>query len=103
MSEFAGLSDVQPWSTNFITGEIFKIDDEHGEVTLRQGPIAHVHLSARTTILHYVLAKVIFGSRQTTRLGFGRIVRMTEILLPYWVCPDLSGGGTIKSNFRKME
>ncbi len=60
MSEFAGLSDVQPLATNFITGEIVKINDEHGEATLRQGPIAHVHLSARTTILHYVPAKVIF-------------------------------------------
>lgn len=78
MSEFAGLSDVQPLATIFITGEIVKINDEHGEATLRQGPIAHVHLSARTTIFHYVFARVIFGPRQPTRLCSGRIAAIDE-------------------------
>lgn len=73
MSEFAGLSDVRPWATNFITGEIVKIDDEYGEATLHQGPITHVHLSARTTIFHYVPTRVVFGPRQATRLCSGRI------------------------------
>ncbi|OUM00080.1 copper-binding protein [Variovorax sp. JS1663] len=85
---FAGRSYAQqPSATDFIAGEIVKIDAERGEVTLRHEPIAHLHLPARTTIFHYVDARVILRAKAGDKVRFRAdrfegTLRVTAILLP---------------------
>ncbi len=84
---FAGRIHAQPSATDLIAGEIVKIDAERGEVTLRHEPIAHLHLPARTTIFHYIDARVIIRAKAGDKVRFRAdrfegTLRVTAILLP---------------------
>ena len=76
---FADPSAVQPLATDFSAGKMVKIYAEHGEVTLRRGPIAHVHLSARTTISRYMAARAIFPAQAGRKARF-RVDRFERML-----------------------
>lgn len=107
MTIVAGLSFAEPSATDFIAGEIVKIDAERGEVTLRHEPIAHLHLPAKTTIFHYVDARVILRARAGDKVRFRAdrfegTLRVTAILLPGTGMPGPMPGAVPSSPaFRK--
>jgi Cu/Ag efflux protein CusF len=94
---FAGRSHAQPSAIDFIAGEIVKIDAERGEVTLRHEPIAHLHLPARSTVFHYVDARVIIRAKAGDKVRFRAdrfegTLRVTAILLPGMGMPGPATG-----------
>lgn len=92
-----GRGYAQPSAADFIAGEIIKIDAERAEVTLRHEPIAHLHLPARTTIFHYVDARLILRVKAGDKIRFRAdrfegILRLTAILLPGMGVPGPAPG-----------
>lgn len=56
--------------TDFVLGQVVKINAEHGTVTLRHDPIAQFYLPASTTTFRYVDPKLITRVKDGDRVRF---------------------------------
>ena len=65
-----GRSPAQPSATDWIGGEIVKINVEQGTVTIRHTSIGHLHLPAATTTFRYVNPNVILRIKNGDRVRF---------------------------------
>ena len=61
---------AQPSATDFLAGQILKIDLEAARITLRHGPIAHLSLPAGTTSFRYFESRWVIGRRPGDRVLF---------------------------------
>lgn len=61
---------AEPSANDFISGQIVKIDQETGRITLQHEPIPYLHLAAGTTTFRYVESKWLIGRRAGDRVRF---------------------------------
>ena len=55
---------------DFIAGQIVRIDQEAGKITLQHEPIPYLHLPAGTTTFRYVESRWLIGRRAGDRVRF---------------------------------
>ena len=61
---------AEPSANDFIAGQIVRIDQEAGKITLQHEPIPYLHLPAGTTTFRYVESRWLIGRRAGDRVRF---------------------------------
>lgn len=61
---------AEPSANDFIAGQIVKIDQEAGRITLQHEAIPYLRLPAGTTTFRYVESKWLIGRRPGDRVRF---------------------------------